>query len=134
MRFGDAAAIFLIVVINAILGFVQESRAEAALDALKSMTAPNARVRRDGDITVIAAADIVPGDILEMEAGDFIASDARLLQTIDFAAEEAALTGESVPAAKDARQPLPDDAPLAERVTMVFWAPRSCAARGERSW
>jgi Ca2+-transporting ATPase len=120
VRFGDAAAIFLIVILNAILGFVQESRAEAALDALKGMTAPTARVRRDGDVSVIAAADIVPGDVLEMEAGDFIAADARLLQTIDFSVEEAALTGESTAAAKDARQHLPDDFPLAERVTMVF--------------
>jgi Ca2+-transporting ATPase len=119
-KFGDAIAILLIVIVNAVLGFVQESRAEAALDALKSMTAPTARVRRNGDVTVVNAADLVPGDMLELEAGDFIPADARLLQTIDFGAEEAALTGESAAAEKDARQPVADDMPLAERSTMVF--------------
>jgi Ca2+-transporting ATPase len=119
-KFGDAIAILLIVIVNAVLGFVQESRAEAALDALKSMTAPTARVRRSGEVTVINAYDIVPGDMLEIEAGDFVPADARLLQTIDFAAEEAALTGESAPAEKDARQPLPEDMPLAERSNMIF--------------
>src|SRR5262249_37073753 len=84
-RVGDAIAILLIVIINAVLGFVQESRAEAALEALKSMTAPTARVRRNGAVTVVNAADLVPGDMLEMEAGDFVPADARLLQTIDFA-------------------------------------------------
>jgi Ca2+-transporting ATPase len=119
-NFGDALAILLIVVLNAGLGFVQESRAEAALEALKGMTAPTARVRRDGEVSVVNAYDLVPGDVLEMEAGDFVPADARLMQTIDFAAEEAALTGESSATAKDAREPLADDAPLAERSTMVF--------------
>jgi len=119
-KFGDAIAILLIVVVNAVLGFVQESRAEAALEALKSMTAPTARVRRNGDVSIVNAYELVPGDMLEMEAGDFVPADARLLQTIDFTAEEAALTGESTPSTKDARQPLADDAPLTERETMVF--------------
>src|SRR5262249_10890736 len=79
-----------------------------------------ARVRRNGVVSVVNAHDIVPGDVLEMEAGDFVPADARLMQTIDFAAEEAALTGESSASAKDAREPLADDAPLAERSTMVF--------------
>src|SRR6185436_18697949 len=86
-KFGDALAILLIVVVNAVLGFVQESRAEAALDALKSMTAPTARVRRNGAVNVVNAYDLVPGDVLELEAGDFVPADARLLQTIDLAAE-----------------------------------------------
>jgi Ca2+-transporting ATPase len=119
-NFGDAMAILLIVVLNAGLGFVQESRAEAALEALKGMTAPTARVRRNGDVSVVNAYDLVTGDVLEMEAGDFVPADARLMQTIDFAAEEAALTGESAATVKDAREPLSDDAPLAERSTMVF--------------
>jgi Ca2+-transporting ATPase len=119
-KFGDAIAILLIVIVNAVLGFVQESRAEAALESLKSMTAPTARVRRNSEVSVVNASDLVPGDMLEMEAGDFVPADARLMQTIDFAAEEAALTGESSATVKDARQPLADDAPLAERVTMVF--------------
>ena len=119
-KFGDALAILLIVAVNAALGFVQENRAEAALESLKGMTAPTARVRRDGLVAVVNAVDLVPGDVLEMEAGDFVPADARLLQTIDLAADEATLTGESNATTKDARLPLADDAPLAERETMIF--------------
>jgi len=119
-RFGDAIAILLIVVLNAFLGYYQERRAEAALDALQKLSAPSARVRRDGKVAVISAENVVPGDILELEAGDAIAADARLVQTIDLAAEEAALTGESSASVKDALAIVPADAPLADRVTMVF--------------
>ena len=119
-RFGDAIAILLIVVLNAFLGYYQERRAEAALDALQKLSAPNARVRRGGKLAVIPAEAVVPGDILELEAGDAIAADARLVQTIDLATEEAALTGESSAIAKDAMAPVATDAPLADRVTMVF--------------
>ncbi|AUX45277.1 ATPase [Sorangium cellulosum] len=119
-RFGDAIAILLIVVLNAFLGYYQERRAEAALDALQKLSAPNARVRRDGRTAVIPAEDVVPGDILEIEAGDAIPADARLVQTISFATEEAALTGESAAAVKDALSPVARDAPLGDRVTMIF--------------
>ena len=119
-RFGDAIAILLIVVLNAFLGYYQEHRAEAALDALQRLSAPNARLRRDGKVVVVPAAEVVPGDILELEAGDAIAADARLVQTIDFATEEAALTGESSASVKDAMAPVAVDAPLGDRVTMVF--------------
>src|ERR1700690_1076295 len=120
VRFGDATAILLIVVLNAVLGFVQERRAEAALDALAKMQTPNARVRRDDEVRVIAASQVVVGDVLELQAGDAVAADARLLQTIDLAAEESSLTGESSPAQKDARAAVADDAPLADRPTMLF--------------
>ena len=119
-RFGDAIAILLIVVLNAFLGYYQERRAEAALDALQKLSAPNARVRRGGKVLVIPAEDVVPGDLLEIEAGDAIPADARLVQTIDLATEEAALTGESAAIQKDALAPVAEDAPLADRVTMVF--------------
>jgi Ca2+-transporting ATPase len=119
-RFGDAIAILLIVVLNAFLGYYQERRAEAALDALQRLSAPNARLRRDGKVVVVPAAEVVPGDMLELEAGDAIAADARLVQTIDFATEEAALTGESSASVKDAMAPVAVDAPLGDRVTMVF--------------
>jgi len=119
-RFGDAIAILLIVILNAFLGYYQERRAEAALDALQKLSAPTARVRRDGKVAVIPADAVVPGDILELEAGDAIAADARLVQTIDLAAEEAALTGESSASSKDALAPVAADAPLADRATMVF--------------
>jgi Ca2+-transporting ATPase len=119
-RFGDAIAILLIVVLNAILGYYQERRAEAALDALQKLSAPNARLRRGGKVVVMPADAVVPGDILELEAGDSVAADARLVQTIDLATEEGTLTGESASIAKDAMAPVARDAPLADRVTMVF--------------
>ena len=119
-RFGDAIAILLIVVLNAFLGFYQERRAEAALDALQRLSAPNARLRRGGKVMVVPAAQVVPGDILEIEAGDSVAADARLVQTIDLATDEGTLTGESAAIIKDALAPVARDAPLADRVTMIF--------------
>ncbi|MCC6644016.1 MAG: cation-translocating P-type ATPase [Polyangiaceae bacterium] len=119
-RYGDAIAILLIVVLNAFLGFYQEQKAEEALSALAKMTAPSARVRRGGQIEIIAAEDVVAGDLIELEAGDAIPADARLLQTFDLGVEEAALTGESAAAAKDAKAICPVDAPLGDRQTMVF--------------
>ena len=79
------------------MGVVQESKAEKALDALKSLSAPHARVIRDGKEMVIDAVDLVPGDILHLEAGDFIPADARILSAVRLKSEESALTGESVP-------------------------------------
>jgi Ca2+-transporting ATPase len=120
VRFGDATAILIIVAINAVLGFYQERRAEAALDALQKMQVPNARVRRDGKVSVVPATELCAGDLLELEAGDAIPADARLLQTANIAAEESALTGESVPVGKEANAPVPDDAPIGDRANMVF--------------
>ena len=115
VRFGDATAIMIIVLINAFLGYFQELRAEAALEALKKMQTPNARVRRENQVAVIGAAELVVGDVLELEAGDSVPADARLLQTINLAVEESALTGESMPVGKDARAAVPDDAPMGDR-------------------
>ncbi len=119
-RYGDALAIFLIVVLNAFLGFYQERKAEDALAALSKMTAPLARVRRDGVVSIISASDVVPGDVVELEAGDAVPADGRLLVAADLSVEEAALTGESAPIQKDPRAVCAEDAPLADRVTMVF--------------
>lgn len=119
-RFGDAIAIMLIVVLNAVLGYYQERRAEAALDALKKMQTPNARVRRDDTLMVISATQVVRGDLLELEAGDAIPADARVLQSFNLAASEAALTGESMASGKDARAELPEDAPLGDQSNMLF--------------
>ena len=120
VRFGDATAILLIVVLNALLGFYQERRAEAALAALEKMQTLNARVRRDDEVKIVAAFDVVVGDVLELEAGDAVPADARLLQTANLSAEESSLTGESVPVQKDARAAVADDATLGDRATMLF--------------
>src|SRR5690606_1968094 len=104
----------LIVVLNAALGFYQERRAEQALDALKRMQTPSARVRRDDKVQVVPAREVVPGDVLEVEAGDAVPADARLLQATELAAQEAALTGESLSVSKDARAELEDDAPIGD--------------------
>jgi Ca2+-transporting ATPase len=120
VRYGDATAILIIVAINAGLGFYQERRAEAALDALQKMQVPNARVRRAGKVAVVPATELAAGDVLELEAGDAIPADARLVQTANVAAEESALTGESVPVGKEANAPVEGDAPIGDRANMVF--------------
>lgn len=115
----DAIAIGSIVVINAFVGFFQEYRAERAVNALRSMTAPRARVLRDGAIVVVPSAEVVPGDILLIEAGDVVAADAQLLEANALSINESALTGESVPAEKRMGKTDPD-APLAERYDRIF--------------
>ena len=120
MEFFEPALILLIVVLNAVLGMMQASKAEKALDALKNLSAPHARVLRDGKEQVIDASQLVPGDIIRLEAGDFIPADVRLLKSVSLKSEEAALTGESVPAEKDAGQEIPENAPLGDRANMVF--------------
>jgi len=119
-RYGDAFAILLVVLLNAILGLVQEAKAEAAVDALGKMSVPRTRARRDGHTVTIAAGELVPGDILELEAGDAVSADARLMEATELRVEEASLTGESQPAKKDAAHSCPDATPLAERVNMLF--------------
>jgi Ca2+-transporting ATPase len=115
----DATAIAAILVINAVIGFLQEYRAERAVAALRSMTARRARVRRDGHGIVIPADSVVPGDVLLLEAGDVVAADARLGAAHSLTTNEAALTGESVPVEKNV-EPTPPDTPLAERHDFVF--------------
>lgn len=115
----DAIVIGVVVLLNATLGFFQEHRAEAALAALKNMLAPSARVRRDGLIQQIDAADLVPGDILLLEAGDRIPADARVLSAHGAEVAEAALTGESQAVAK-LPEAVPESAVLAERHNMLF--------------
>ena len=115
----DAGAILVIVVLNAIIGFAQEYQAERAMSALREMSAPRARVVRDGRVVTIAAREVVPDDILVLDAGDVVAADARLVEAHALSTNEAALTGESMPVEKrvGARAA---DAPLAERFDSVF--------------
>jgi Ca2+-transporting ATPase len=115
----DAAAIAVVVVVNALIGFAQEQRAERAMEALRAMSAPRARVVRDGRVAIIDAKNIVPGDVLVLDAGDIVAADARLVSAHALSTNEAALTGESVPVDKRA-DAAPAGAPLAERWDSVF--------------
>jgi Ca2+-transporting ATPase len=128
-RFGDSIAILAIVILNAVLGLVQERRAERALDALRQMTAPTARVIRDGKQRDVAAEEVVPGDLILLEDGDRIPADVRLLESHDLETEEAALTGESMPVTKDAGATCDVDTPLADRKTMVFMGTRIARGR-----
>jgi Ca2+-transporting ATPase len=115
----DAAVIGAIVVMNAVLGFVQEFRAERAIEALRRTLALRAHVRRDGVVREVAADELVPGDVLLLETGDRVAADCRLLEAIELAAGEASLTGESVPVSKGI-DAVAADAPVADRSDMVY--------------
>ncbi|HKP64184.1 MAG TPA: cation-translocating P-type ATPase [Polyangiales bacterium] len=115
----DAIAILVIVVLNALVGFFQEYRSERAVQALQAMTAPRARVLRDGRAVTVPAAEVVKGDLLLLEAGDVVAADAQLIEAHVLSVIEAALTGESLPSEKSLVA-APPDAPLAERTDRVF--------------
>ncbi|MBF0777386.1 cation-translocating P-type ATPase [Streptococcus cuniculi] len=116
----DAIIILAVVIINAIFGVYQEGKAEEAIEALKSMSSPAARVLRDGHMTEIDSKELVPGDIVSLEAGDVVPADMRLLEANSLKIEEAALTGESVPVEKDVRVTLAEDAGIGDRVNMAF--------------
>jgi len=115
----DAAVIALIVVANVIIGVVQEYRAEAALDALRKLSSPRARVLRDGELHVIDAVEIVAGDVLVLETGDKVGADGRILAETDLRIDESALTGESEPVEKEG-DALDPQTPLADRTCMVY--------------
>jgi Ca2+-transporting ATPase len=116
----DCAAIVAIVILNGIIGFYQEYNAERALAALKRMTAPTARVRRDGSSRQIPAGEVVVGDVLELEAGDLVAADARVIDSASLQTIEAALTGESQPVEKHSEALDADDTTLADRANMLY--------------
>ncbi len=116
----EALVIMAIVILNAIIGVVQESKAEASLAALKKMSAPNARVIRNGKDITIGARELVVGDLVLVEAGNYIPADMRLVEAVNLKSEEASLTGESVPVDKDAKVILEPDAPIGDRDNMVF--------------
>ncbi len=119
-EFFEPALILLIVLINAVMGVMQESKAEKALEALKNMSAPNCRVIRNGKEKIIPASELVPGDIIHLEAGDFVPADARLINSSNLKSEESALTGESVPSEKNAMDVHPEGAPVGDRTNMVY--------------
>jgi Ca2+-transporting ATPase len=115
----EAIAIFGVVLLNAVMGYIQEARAESAVAALRQMAAAKAEVLRGGERRNIPGTEVVPGDILIIKEGDTIAADARLVQSTALQTTEAALTGESLPVSKDTA-PIPDEAPLGDRRNMVF--------------
>lgn len=119
-EFFEPVLILLIVILNAVIGVMQENKAEKALDALKGLAAPHARVIRDGVERVIDASQLVTGDVIHLEAGDFVPADARLIHSVSLKSEESALTGESVPSEKDAEAVVEDNAPIGDRTNMVF--------------
>ena len=125
----EAAAILAIVVLNALLGFVQEWRAEQAMAALRSLAAPHAHVIRDGSRTDVPAADIVRGDVVWLEAGTRVPADLRLVESAALRVDEAALTGESVPVDKDATLVCSDETALADRHNMAFAGTNVTAGR-----
>ncbi len=127
----DAGAIMTIVILNAILGVVQTSKAEEALAALKKMTAPNADVLRDGHLLTIPAREVVPGDVVLLETGNYIPADVRLIESVNLRIEEASLTGESVPVEKEAHLVLKEDLPLGDRHNSAYMSTVVSYGRGK---
>ena len=127
----EVIIILAVVLLNAILGVVQESKAEAAIEALQTMTAATSKVLRDGKITVLHSADLVPGDVVILEAGDAVPADGRLLESASLKIEEAALTGESVPVNKTAETiSAQGDVPLGDRKNMCYMGSTVVYGRG----
>jgi Ca2+-transporting ATPase len=126
----DSIAIMFIVVLNSVVGVVQESKAEQALAALKKMSAPNAQVMRDGHVLTIPGREIVAGDIVLLEAGNYVPADLRLVETVNLKIEEASLTGESVPVEKDAVPVFDSEVPLGDRRNSAFMGTMITYGRG----
>lgn len=126
----DSGLILLIVIINAVIGVTQESKAETALDALKGMNKPFCKVLRDGEIKSIPCEYLVVGDIVQLEAGDIVPADLRLISATSLKIEEAALTGESVPVDKHCDETCKEDAPIGDRVNMAFSSGVTSYGRG----
>ncbi len=129
-EWADMGIILAVVLINGIMGVVQEGKAEQALEALQSMSSPQAKVRRNGQRQIISTEDIVPGDIVELEAGDFVPADMRLIEGASLKVEEAALTGESVPVEKNAEPILAENLVLGDRTNMVYAGTSVAYGRG----
>lgn len=119
----EAIAIFTIIILNALLGFRQEYRAEKTMAALRQMATPTVRVRRDGRVVEAPSAEVVPGDIFLVEAGSIVPADGRIIQSASVRAQESALTGESEPVEKSLEPVTHEDAPLADRVNMLYLGP-----------
>ncbi|WP_106766876.1 calcium-translocating P-type ATPase, SERCA-type [Paenibacillus faecalis] len=126
----DSFIILFVVVLNAVLGVVQENKAEQALEALKQMSSPNARTKRNGEVVQVKAEELVPGDIVLLEAGDVIPADMRLIESASLKIEEAALTGESVPVEKSTEPLLKEDVVIGDRKNMAYMTSNVTYGRG----
>jgi len=126
----DAGAILAIIILNGIMGFIQEFRAEKSLEALREMAAPRATVVRNGVEEQIESAEIIPGDVVKIKQGDKVPCDLRLVDTHSLSIEEAALTGESIPRTKNASAVLPEKTPLGDRTNMAFMGTAATFGRG----
>ncbi len=127
----DSIIIMIIVILNAVLGLIQENKAEKSLEALKNMTTPLAKVIRDGKLIQIKSTDLVPGDIVTIESGDYVPADGRILDSSSLHVEESALTGESLPVAKNTNIPEGDNIPLGDRKNMVYSTSMVTHGRGK---
>lgn len=116
----DSIIIIAIVIFNAIMGLVQEAKAEKSLEALKKMSAPVAKVKRNGKIITVKGEEVVPGDIVILEAGNYVPADCRLIQAFNLKIEESSLTGETVPVLKDANIQLQENIPIGDMINMAF--------------
>ena len=116
----EAIVIGTIVVVNAVIGIVQEKKAQSSLEALRNMRAPTARVLREGEESILPASELVPGDIVFLRDGDMVPADLRLVDAANLKVQEASLTGESVPSEKDADVLLAADCPLGDRCNMLY--------------
>ena len=126
----DAIIILLVVILNAVFGVIQEAKAEQAIDALKEMASPSAKVKRDGHIETVKSDELVPGDIVLLEAGDVIPADLRLIQAASLKIEEAALTGESVPVEKELTVLTDQETGIGDRLNMAFMTSNVTYGRG----
>lgn len=128
----DAIIILFVVVLNAVIGVIQEYKAEKAIEALQKLTSPKSLVRRDGETIEINSEDIVPGDIIILDAGRYVPADLRLIESVNLQIDESALTGESVPAEKNARELFEEEnTPVGDRINMAFMSTLTTYGRGE---
>ena len=128
--FTEVFIILVVVLLNAVLGVIQESKAEAAIEALQSMTAAKCKVLRGGELKVIESSRLVPGEVVLLEAGDAVPADGRLLESASLKIEEAALTGESVPVNKAVEVIFDGDVPLGDRRNMCYMGSTVVYGRG----
>ena len=116
----DSIIIVVIVILNSIMGVIQEEKAEKSLEALKKMSAPTCKVKRNGKITQIESKDLVPGDVVYIETGSYVPADIRLIDSHNLKVEESALTGETIPVIKDEEKVLSSNVQVADMVNMIF--------------